>query len=434
MRGCWLVMLAFVVLVQDGADRFLHADYQVGSVVTPGSSACHNLVEQNIAALQSPDRATRLRAINALSAFPREGCRACPQLLHWYLHSEDEELVCASYLALVTMGRHAIPYMRRDLLNPAGVHHFQLCEVLKFMGPEARDALPILSTLALHGMSVEARYHAIGVLAHMAPGNSIPVLCKILETETNTTLQTATLWAIMNSGDRAREAVPLVMKLADAPYEVGEQAVRTLAHLDTEHSIAALLSIINDRRRDECVRCAAVLALRNTTAKREAIVPHLSKALKDPEPSVRWNAVAALTRSATPSTTPMIVQSIMPLTLDGDPKVRIRALEAIHRLDPENQFVIPKLLQEARHPSLDVRYEALCGLRRIDPHMRISTDVFCKALTDYRPKVRRLATIHLAAQPNNAIAPYFPLLLTDRDRDIRRLAKKAFEQLSKPKR
>jgi HEAT repeat protein len=322
--------------------------------------------------------------------------------------------------------------MRRDLLDPAGVHHFQLCEVLKFMGPEARDAFPILSTLALHGMSVDARYHAMGLFGHMKSGENIPVLCKVLETETNPVLQVAALWAIMNSGGPVREAIPHVLKLADAPYEVGEQAVRTLAHLDTEQSNAALLSIINDRRRDECVRCAAILALRNTTAKREGIVPHLVKALKDPEPSVRWNAVVALSRSATPSTTPVIVQSVMPLTLDGEPRVRIRSLEAIHQLNPENQFVIPKLLQEARHPSLDVRYEALCGLRRLDPHMRISTDVFCKALTDYRPKVRRLATIHLAAQQNNAIAPYFPLLLTDRDRDIRRLAKKAFDQLSKP--
>src|SRR5688572_1236514 len=186
---------------------------------------------------------------------------------------------------------------------------------------------------------------------------------------------------------RAPEAIPLLMKelekrdewasprLADVLVSFGEEAIprllealadeshpnarawaaQVLGKIQSARAVSPLLLRLHDR--SDQVRMAVAEALGSLADKR-AINDLVQVALRDPVGNVRAEAARALGRLSDAS----VIDSLVVLLGDPDYWTRLRTIEAIELLAPEDSSALDAAL---RDPSPEVRKRAAVALQRI---------------------------------------------------------------------
>ncbi|MEM7024649.1 MAG: HEAT repeat domain-containing protein, partial [Pseudomonadota bacterium] len=209
---------------------------------------------------------------------------------------------------------------------------------------------------------------------------------------------------------------------------------------------------------DAVIRCAAARALGALADQRAA--PDLIQALRDEDPDVRTDSMAALVHCARPEDANAIRDSLI-----GDPvnEVKVAAIEALARLGDHDSIPLLRLLVRDRaedqiawedddgfDPWLDIQIEAIGALgdlgaaEAIDDLLEARVDelgqdldleVFralaripeginglLRILGDRDPRVRRRALEALSAAGPESLAPLRNLIRSDRSPEVRALA------------
>ena len=144
-------------------------------------------------------------------------------------------------------------------------------------------------------------------------------------------------------------------------------------------------------------------------------VPALAELLKDPDETVRRQAVKAVQaiRPGPQVTVPLCVK----LLEDSDPGVRMRILNAIAEAGAK---AVPGLIEALKNDK--AAYWACLVLREIGPAAKDAVPALIEKLKDPRPEIRREAILTLAAMDEaaNAAVPAIAAALTDEHAPRRR--------------
>src|SRR5262249_25850826 len=162
-------------------------------------------------------------------------------------------------------------------------------------------------------------------------------------------------------GKDALSAAPeLVAALADHDALVRSVAVRAIGELapDVPGGVQALIPLFPDV---EAMRAVARFGPVGAEA-----VPALVAALKQDDPTARWQAARALGKIGAPSVP--AVPELARLTIsDPDPLVREHAAEALGDIGSPATDGIPALVQALRDPVARVRRDAVRALGQMGP-------------------------------------------------------------------
>ena len=149
---------------------------------------------------------------------------------------------------------------------------------------------------------------------------------------------------------------PLLTAVASAPsLNVRMWSVQVLGKIGDRRAVAPLLARMNDRA--DALRMSVANALGDLRDGR-AVRPLIDAVLRDPSPTVRAQAVAALGRIGDASCLPLLVGALG----DLEHWVRLRALEAIEATAPSDTSAIEAALADQNR---DVRHRAALALERL---------------------------------------------------------------------
>ena len=261
----------------------------------------------------------RLETLNEIGRYGPEAKDAVPVLLK-LLGDADPEVKRTAMATLSKVGTAGKEHVEllvpllKDAGFPAG-RQFAL-DALAVLGADARPALPALLGL-LQDMTPATRLKAIGIVA------------------------------AVGADAKATAFTPLLELLRDPDAEVAKAAADALSKLGkpTKSELPTLTTFVSDK--GEPVRRYALLALTDLGDEARPALPAILHVLeKDPSAPLRLLALEALLKVQ-----PAGKALIEPLSLalkDADPKVPLRAAEALAALPPETG-VLPALVKAMEH-------------------------------------------------------------------------------------
>jgi HEAT repeat protein len=206
-----------------------------------GKEIIHNLVSQNIIALEDEDSNVRSNAAYVLGNMGKEAKEAIPALIS-ALKDEDSDV---RYYAAYALGN---------------------------MGEEAKEAIPALIS-ALKDEDSYVRFNAAGALGNMGKEakEAIPALISALKDE-DSNVRSNAAYVLGNMGKEAKEAIPaLIFALKDEYSNVRYRAAYALVNMgkETKEAILALIWALEDEDRHVVYSYPPSLASRITAYKRE---------------------------------------------------------------------------------------------------------------------------------------------------------------------
>ena len=170
-------------------------------------------------------------------------------------------------------GSRAAPLLASALKNKALVVRYNAVEALQEIGPEAKEAIPVLIVAAFKDDSLVIRKEAIRALGRLGleAGPAVEALAKLLQETEQHFVPPHGFWRF---SDAAQEAL----------VQIGRDAIPIFA----------------DRLKDKdpTVRMLSVEALSCFQTDHEAVVPLLRNELRDPAPAVRAVAAESLGKFA----------------------------------------------------------------------------------------------------------------------------------------
>jgi HEAT repeat protein len=196
-----------------------------------------------------------------------------------HLNDKDPSVRWQAAEALGTRGEMAVPRLLSALQSRDVLVRIGVIEALAMI----RDprTFPPLTAVSHHDQSLEVRWAAILALGEIGSPNSIPILVPLLR----------------DSNRYIRNGVaPALDKLGWHPSDETDTAYLLIAHQDWESvrqlGVAALPPLHDLIRDDDPDTRATIVSILGTIDDRKAQAG-CQKALKDPDPRVRWNAVLA---------------------------------------------------------------------------------------------------------------------------------------------
>lgn len=112
------------------------------------SDSLDTVIPLLIERLKDPDWTVRNAATDALAKFKTDAKPAVPELAHLLLSEEDRVAVRTALRAIDTAGPEAVPALLTGAQHDDGAVRFMSVYLLGKVGPEAKDALPVLRELA----------------------------------------------------------------------------------------------------------------------------------------------------------------------------------------------------------------------------------------------------------------------------------------------
>lgn len=278
----------------------------------------------------------------------------------------------------------------------------QLTPLLKDKDPKILQgtawALRLLKTetavrpliLLLKDKHPEVREAAATSLREFKAETAIPHLVLLLKDKDNHVRMSAE--ATLVQFDPAIIAPQLLPLLADTDAAVRQVAVMALGDIKAKTAIPNLLPLLEDK--DSRVRAAAIVALRELEAV-EAI-PGLEAMVDEKSALGRLSADAL---GAIPSC--QSISQLLPLLKNADPQIRVTAVRALARLEPEE--VSSHLLALLKDDSQFVREAAikLLGLLKVDA----AIPQLLLFLNDNSPRIRSEVVETLKASVNESQLP-----------------------------
>jgi HEAT repeat protein len=166
-------------------------------------------------------------------------------------------------------------------------------------------------------------------------------------------------------------------------------------------------------------RCGAARCLGILGPQAEGAAAQLAQAMRDPEPAVRREAVAALPRLGR-ATVPYLTLALQ----DREPQVRASAANLIGCIGEEAVPAVPGLALALQDKEACVRVEAAIALRRVGPRAAAAVPALIQSLEDSDPSVRSYASIGLSEIRSPNVRALLRLI-NQGDLNIRKAATKA---------
>ncbi len=339
-----------------------------------GASAVTPLSE----ALADLDPRVRQKAAEALGEIGGDA-EACVLNLAQVLHDPEPTVIMASALALRKIDGH--PHGEVEALigllpNKDPQLRGRAIFALGEFGGDAAEAVPPLIE-TLRGGSPEAAGLVARTLGLIGPAArpAIPLLIEKLDSDNQQTLMFS-MEALGRFGEDADAAIPKLLALAETP-EAMWGAIHALSTMGTS-AVPSLVELYRSGRHGQ--HSWAARAFMKQGPKAAAAVPALVEDLQSE--SAGSVSLAALVLGCIGEDAKVAVPRLAELIHDDDAQVRIRAAEALWRLDRRSDEVLPVMVAELENWSRDPN--ALLGLTQ-DAHGQSRQQVAAAVLGEIGP-------------------------------------------------
>jgi HEAT repeat protein len=230
--------------------------------------------------------------------------------------------------------------------------------------------------------------------------------------------------AVQFLGRLGTAAAPLLTEaLRDKDAVVYEQAVKSLSGLeaDNEYLLATVAPLLQDS--DTQVRQNAAVVLRRCGAR---ALPLLIAALKDKEAAVRRDAIWGVTNI--PGDDKIIQPALVEAFADPDTYVRAQAIAGLGTI---GYRALPQLKQAVKDKEADVRLRAVEALVRLNPNFKEVLPTLLPAIKDQSPAVRLVVVAGLV-RFGDAAVPHLIEAFRDDDPEVWKQAKNALLEIEVP--
>jgi len=355
-----------------------HALGQIGAKAKPAAEALVGLVGDK-------DKHVRREAVRALRRI-RPGPKVVIPLMNKLLRGADDEVRLHAMDAMAEEGKAVVPPLIEALRNEEAC--YWACLVLAEIGPDAKEAVPALTTCLKSHKHPDVCREAILALAAIGPeaASAVPALIKVVKgDEINAP---PAVYALGSIGPKAKSAEVVLKKLALANDT--KPLLRTV-------SLWALAMINPDDKQLVAV-----------------VVPRLVKALQSEEPRVRAAAARALV-DLDPD--PEILRPLLKKVMEtASPEVVDDVLDALASL---GERAVPRLIEALKHEQM--RSEVAMIIARIGTPAKAAVPALVKSLDDEDPQTRSEVLFALAAIGPDAAAsvPAVSKLLDDPEASVR---------------
>lgn len=388
-----------------------------------------------ITALQDKDSEVRFNTVKSLGKFGQAAKPAIPALIATLRESNEDSQDRRSQFrgyevadTLKKIGKEAVPALIEMLREDNQTVQFTAIEALGDLGKDAKDAVPsLLALLSNENLGDKAAW-AVGEIGN-AVKEVIPDLIQALKDD-NPTVRSHAGYGLEALNKNVKLAIPsLIVLLRDDTKNIRQNAVHILGRIG-EASVPSLLVAIQDRK--AYVRTGAAQALREVKVWNpnfipnnftNDVVPALQAALKDPDQSVRYQAILALQKWKTETQKAILFPKAA--LMDEDESVRLSAAVQLIGTDPSltqqiisiliaalstqtdyelsylfkeiGKEAVPSLIQALQHPNSEVRSSAASALKEIGKDAQPAVPSLIAALKDKDRYVRFYAAYALAA-------------------------------------
>jgi HEAT repeat protein len=301
-------------------------------------------INEQIAALSSPDPAARALAACYLGGMGRRASAAVPALMRLLSEATSIDPIACQGDAFWAMS-----FTGRMKSSPG----LEAARALGFIGETALE--PLLQVVGQDNPVV--RRHVAHALGFIRTESSLTAVLRLAK-DPDASVRGEAAAGLGRHGDR-RALDPLVALARDSSAEVRQQATRALGQLRQGDVVQVLLDKTRDA--DERVRWEAVTALghgRYQGNSSDGAVTTLIAALGDQSPWVRERAAQVLGRFRDERA----VQPLVTLLKDSDPEVREEVVTALGRF-AETQAT-DSLIAALKDPDAGVRERAARALSK----------------------------------------------------------------------
>lgn len=241
-------------------------------------------------------------------------------------------------------GAAAVPVLRELAAQPDENVRAEALRVLSFLGPDAKDAVPILA-VAVKDETISGRFMlASEALARADPSVAAETFSAVLQDKTNQGRRSWALTELLKLAPQGREAVPVLTELVNNPNEdvlLRVQAIRTLRRLNqpAQPLVEALIAVVTADKSPAGVQALEALSEIGPAAK--PALPTLLQMLQDPSVPLgghQWG-----------------------------PPHRAAVIRALGGIGPEASSAIPILLPFLQSNNYFVRVEVALALANMGP-------------------------------------------------------------------
>jgi HEAT repeat protein len=336
-------------------------------------------------------------------------------------------------IALVQIGRPALPGLINVLSDPSWQARAAAGVALAEMGAEARDAVPALrDRLRADGW--------IAALLRRMGDEAVLGLAESLQDE-SVSVRRDSATALYQLGGAARMAAPALGEaLRDKDEQVREEALAALwvigpdavpvlitalqtAQVPDRKKIPAALvqpALVDDRTaralceaiRDDAIRLEAIEAVAALYSVPKDAVPALIESLEVQDRPIQRAAASTLARMGHAAAG--AVPELAHIFRSGDAETRRVAANALGSMGGNALDLLAESLSDKER-----RLDAMAGLARAWPRNQSSTSALCAALKDSDVAVRSAAAEALAGTDAHQAVPALIMALDDEDKDVR---------------
>jgi HEAT repeat protein len=365
--------------------------------------------------LRDADAHVRRKAIYSLGRIgPAQD--AVPALIRVFA-DDDPDLRAAAEDACARFGKAAVPALIKAAESAERPLRFHGILTLGRIGPDAGDALPVLTVL-LNGKDQRLAFEAAAALAKLGK-QSLPALTAALNSD-NHHLRHDAVEAIAKI--EGREAIVALVDALKSPYaDVRWRAAQGLGQQQVNDKLVIMsLAEALTKDPDAEVRSQSVHALARFGPNARPAAEALKGALADQHPQVRQLAVYALFDAK-------LDAAVAVREHFKNPDVRVRvnvASAALARLDRDHPEAIEVLTAALEEKDGELRRQAAFSLAGAFHAPGKTVDVLAEALKNGKPRVREQAVDHLArlGEAAEKALPALTAALKDEEPRVRRAA------------
>ena len=261
-----------------------------------------------------------------------------------------------------------LEYWVAALRSPDAATRAEAVDAISEASPRTRKTVDLLlnalsaeSDTTLHPVFAQA----LGRLGEAA-APAVPRLAALLRDD-HLAIREAAAVALGNIGSAASAAVPdLARALRDCCHDVRAEAAEALGRIGPAASGAApaLIEAMSDPV--SWVRLQSAEALVVIGPRSEAMATAFTRALGDPREEVRATAATGLARSGVPTSGTLATLAHL-LSTDPYPAVRIAAANALGAMTPASRAQLPTLMAAQRDSDFTVRAAVRDAIAKIGP-------------------------------------------------------------------
>lgn len=346
------------------------------------------------------------------------------------LTDKEDTVVHNASLSLAKIGSPAVAALVSILQEADRQLSLTIVNILERMGPQAEESVPALIEVLkqenfsfhAHPLFLNRRAEVSDALTSIGVA-AVPKLIEVLS-DTDKEVVYYAVWALLNLGAEAQDAVPALCRILDNESErIREITVSALNMIADPIDLTVLDELKYMQQGQSTVSATSE---RNNPA--HAAVPHLIRRLNDESSQVRIKAAYALGSIGDPIAVPALIDMLQ----DKAEDVRGDAAWALGLIGRPAQAAVPDLINMLNDENDSIRRKIVSGLGGIGTPTVIPTLI--EALDDDAESVRKSAVLQLGRirQPVKKIVPALIKTLADKEGDVRFWCAIALSHIGEP--